>query len=65
MNTPGGGGGGKGGYPYQREKPIDARSWGDHRKLDVATTFGGFQVWKDRATMFLSRERPDVRRLLT
>jgi hypothetical protein len=44
---------------------IDARSWGDHRKLDVATTFEGFQVWKDRAMMFLSRERPDVRRLLT
>ena len=67
MGTPGGKGDGKGGgaYPYHREMRIDARSWGDHKKLDVATTFEGFQVWKDRAMMFLSRERPDVRRLLT
>ncbi len=42
MGTPGDGG--KGGYPYQRDMFIDARSWGDHRKLDVATTFEGFQV---------------------
>ena len=63
MGTPGGGGG-KGGYPYQKEMRIDARSW-TARKLDVATTFEGFQVWKDRAMMFLSRERPDVRRLLS
>ncbi len=65
MYTPGGGGGGggKGGYP--REMRIDARAWGsENRKLDVATTFEGFQVWKDRAMMFLSRERPDVRKLL-
>ncbi len=35
MGTPGGsgGGGGKGGYPYPKEMRIDARSWGDHRKL--------------------------------
>jgi hypothetical protein len=65
MGTPGDKGGGKGAYPYPKEMRIDARSWGDHRKLDVATTFEGFQVWKDRAMMFLSRERPDVRRLLT
>ena len=68
MGTPGdskGGGKGGGAYPYQREMRIDSRSWGDHKKLDVATTFEGFQVWKDRAMMFLSRERPDVRRLLT
>ena len=44
---------------------IDGRSWGDTRKLDIGTSFEGFQVWKDRAMMFLSRERPDVRRLLT
>ena len=45
---------------------IDARGWAtENRKLDVATAFEGFQVWKDRAMMFLSRERPDVRRLLT
>jgi hypothetical protein len=64
MSTPGGGGG-KGGHQYPREMRIDQRSWGDHRKLDVGTSFEGFQVWKDRAMMFLSRERPDVRRLLT
>jgi hypothetical protein len=62
LSTPGGGG--KGGPPFQREMRIDARSW-NASKLDVATTFGGFQVWKDRAMMFLSRERPDVRKLLT
>ena len=57
--------GGKGGYPYPREMRIDSRAWGsENRKLDVATTFEGFQVWKDRAMMFLSRERPDVRKLL-
>ncbi len=68
MNTPGGGGGGggKGGYPYPREMRIDVRGWGtENRKLDVTTTFDGFQVWKDRAMMFLSRERPDVRKLLS
>ncbi len=43
---------------------IDARSW-NATKLDVATTLSGFLVWKDRAMMFLSRERPDVRKLLT
>ncbi len=48
-----------------REMHIDQRSWGDHRKLDVGTSFEGFQVWKDRAMMFLSRERPDIRKLLT
>ena len=63
MSTPGGGKGG--GSPYPREMRIDQRSWGDHRKLDVGTSSEGFQVWKDRAMMFLSRERPDVRRLLT
>ncbi len=46
------------------DRRIDARSWGDHRKLDVATTFEGFQIWKDRSLTFLSRERPDVRHLL-
>ena len=65
IGTPGDKGGGKGAYPYPREMRIDQRSWGDHRKLDVGTSFEAFQVWKDRAMMFLSRERPDVRRLLT
>ena len=43
---------------------IDARGWAS-AKLDVGMPVDGFQVWKDRASMFLSRERPDVRRLLT
>jgi hypothetical protein len=60
MGTPGG----RSGYP-PKEMRIDGRSWGDHKRLDVATTFEGFQIWKDRALMFLSRERPDIRRLLT
>ncbi len=53
MNTPGGGGG-KGGNPYPREMRIDARGWStENKKLDVTTTFDGFQVWTDRALMFL------------
>jgi hypothetical protein len=70
MSGGGGGGGkgafdssgGKGGRPW--EMRIDGRSWGDSTKLDIGTTFEGFQIWKDRALMFLSRDRPDVRRLL-
>ncbi len=59
----GGKGDGKGGYP--RELRINQRDWGDSRKLDVSTTFDNFQVWKDRAMMHLSKERPDVRALLS
>ncbi len=55
--------GGGGGRP--KDLRINARDWGDGRKLDVTTTFEHFQVWKDRAMMFLSKERPDVRALLT
>ncbi len=44
---------------------INARDWGDSRKLDITTTSDNFQVWKDRAMMSLSKERPDVRALLT
>ena len=66
LDATGNGLGGKGGYPYPREMRIDARAWGtENRKLDVTTTFDGFQVWRDRAMMFLSRERPDVRKLLS
>ncbi len=57
MNTPGGDGG------RPREMRLDARGW-SASKLDIGMTFDGFQVWKDRAMMFLSRERPDVRKLL-
>ncbi len=60
MNTPGGDGG------RPREMRLDARGWGSNQpKLDVGVAIDTFQVWKDRAMMFLSRERPDVRRLLT
>ncbi len=65
INAPGDKGGGKGAQPYPREMRIDQRSWGsDSRKLDVGMSYDRFQVWKDRALMFLSRERPDVRRSL-
>ncbi len=44
---------------------ISDRSWGnDTKKLEFGTSFEGFQVWKARALMFLSRDRPDVRKLL-
>ncbi len=55
--------GGDGGKP--REMRLDARGWGASQpKLDAGMPVDGFQIWKDRATMFLSRERPDVRMLL-
>jgi hypothetical protein len=63
ISSPPGFGGGGGGKP--RDLRINTRDWSDSRKLDVTTTFEQFQVWKDRATMFLSKERPDVRALLT
>jgi hypothetical protein len=45
---------------------IDARSWGNNQpKLDIGVKADTFQIWKDRALMFLSRDRPDVRKLLT
>ncbi len=59
----GGGFGGKGGHP--QELRIIARDWGDSRKLDITVKGDSFQVWKDRAMMFLSKARPDVRALLT
>ncbi len=59
----GAGGGGKGGHP--QELRITARDWGDSRKLDITVKGDNFQVWKDRAMMFLSKARPDVRALLT
>jgi hypothetical protein len=73
INTPGytggggGFGGGKGGNPYPREPRemrLDARGW-TSLKLDVGVASDVFQVWKDRAMMFLSRDRPDVRKLLS
>ncbi len=45
---------------------LDARGWGSSQpKLDIGVKNDTFQIWKDRAMMFLTRERPDVRRLLT
>jgi hypothetical protein len=69
MDTPGyaGGGGGKGGSPYPREPRemrLDARGW-TSLKLEVGVAADVFHIWKDRAMMFLSRDRPDVRKLLS
>ncbi len=58
MLPPGGGGDSR-----PREMRIDARGWSS-AKLDAGVPTDAFQIWKDRATMFLSRERPDVRKLL-
>ncbi len=56
--------GGDGGRP--REMRLNARGWGASQpKLDIGAHFDTFRVWKDRELMFLSRERPDVRRLLS
>ena len=56
--------GGDGGRP--REMRLDARGWGASQpKLDIGVPVDSFQIWKDRAMMFLSRERPDVRKLLS
>ena len=34
---------------------IDARSWGNNQpKLDIGVAIDTFQIWKDRAMMFLS-----------
>ncbi len=46
MSSPGGGGGKGGSYPYPREHRIEARSCGDHRKLDAATISDRSQLWK-------------------
>ncbi len=59
MNSPGMDGG------RPREMRLDARGWGNNQpKLDIGVANDTFQIWKDRAMMFLSRERPDVRKLL-
>ncbi len=45
---------------------LDARGWGNSQpKLDIGVATDTFQIWKDRAMMFLSRDRPDARRLLS
>ncbi len=60
MNPPGYDGG------RPREMRLDARGWGSSQpKLDIGVATDTFQIWKDRAMMFLSRDRPDVRRLLS
>ncbi len=61
MNPPGSGDGGR-----PKEMRLDARGWGANQpKLDIGVPGDAFQIWKDRALMFLSRERPDVRKLLS
>ncbi len=57
--TPGGEGG------RTREMRLDARGWGANQpKLDIGVPADAFQIWKDRALTYLSRDRPDVRKLL-
>ncbi len=64
MPVDGKGSGKGGGFPQAMR--INARDWGnDAKKLEVTSSFEAFQVWKARALMFLSRDRPDVRKLLT
>ncbi len=70
MGTPGNGVG-QGSFPYPgppsppREMRLDARSWGSHHNLEVASTFACFTVSNDRAMMFLFRRRPARQALLT
>ena len=82
---PGGGGGGPpggggGGFPNSppgveglgRGRPpfrVDTRSWGDHKRLDLAAAPAAYKTWRQRALDFLSRDRDgyireDVRQLL-
>jgi len=55
-------GGAGGGFP--RDLRIDNRAWGHNKPLEAGTGVEAFLVWKDRAMSHLSRDRPDVRRLL-
>jgi hypothetical protein len=46
------------------EYRVDNRAWGDNRRLDLITQPEGYLIWRDRALGHLSRDRPDVKRLL-
>ena len=49
-----------------REFRIDSRGWSSHQKpLDAGVSAEAFQVWRERALVFLAQGRQDVRRLLT
>jgi hypothetical protein len=47
-----------------RDLRIDNRSWNNNKTLEAGSSLEAFLVWKDRAMSYLSRDRPDVRRLL-
>jgi hypothetical protein len=47
-----------------RDLRIDNRSWNNNKPLEAGTGLEAFLVWKDRAMSYLSRDRPDVRRML-
>jgi hypothetical protein len=43
---------------------VDNRAWGQNKNLDLVAAGDAYLVWHDRALGHLSRERPDVRKLL-
>ena len=53
-------------FPHSgmRDLRIDNRSWNNNKPLEAGTGLEAFLVWKDRAMSYLSRDRPDVRRML-
>ena len=61
------------GQQHQQQQPgphrdfrIDSRGWSSHQKpLDAGVSAEAFQVWRERALVFLAQGRQDVRRLLT
>ena len=58
---------GGGAYPPPsgtRDLRIDNRSWNNNKQLEAGSGLEAFLVWKDRAMSYLSRDRPDVRRML-
>jgi hypothetical protein len=53
------------GGPPPREFRIDPRGWSSHQKpLDAGMSPEAFQIWRERALVFLSQGRQDVRRAL-
>jgi hypothetical protein len=64
FHPPSGAGGGT--YPpgVMRDLRIDNRAWNNNKPLEAGAGLEAFLVWKDRALSYLSRDRPDVRRML-
>ena len=57
-------GGGFGPPSAVRDLRIDNRSWNQNKQLEAGAGQEAFLVWKDRALSYLSRDRPDVRKML-